>query len=95
LEAGETWDDGLAREVWEETGLEVHYVCEVRDWESSRWHTLGHTVLCEYQGGDVQLSWEHTEYHWLTFEEVDQGDFPQWIREDIASARDKLGQCEY
>ncbi len=85
LDPGETWCQGLAREVQEETGLKINFIREVRAWESKKWDTLGKTVLCEHISGEVQLSWEHTEYRWMVPEEVINGDFPEWIQRDLAS----------
>lgn len=90
LDPEESWDDGLTREVREETGLQVKFLCEVRTWESSRWDTLGKTVLCDYITGEVRLSWEHTEFFWLPMNEVETGDFPEWIHDDVKAAREAL-----
>lgn len=89
LDAKESWCQGLAREVLEETGLKVNYVRKVRDWESKKWDTIGKTVLCEYVSGDVRLSWEHTEYRWMVQEDIIYGDFPEWIQNDIRSLTQK------
>ncbi len=85
LDPGESWNEGLAREVREETGLRINFIREVREWESKKWDTIGKTVLCEYVCGEVQLSWEHTEYRWMVPEEVINGDFPEWIQRDLES----------
>ena len=88
LNPDESWCDGLAREVQEETGLHVKFLCEIRTWENTRWDTLGKTVLCDYIAGDVILSWEHTEFFWVPMKEVETGEFPQWIRNDVKAALD-------
>lgn len=85
LNPDETWEQGLAREVQEETGLKVKLIREVRDWESNKWDTIGKTVLCEYMSGEVQLSWEHTEYRWIKPVDVLKEDFPEWIQKDLMS----------
>jgi 8-oxo-dGTP diphosphatase len=83
LEPGESWCNGLAREVREETGLEVTFLREIRTWENPKWDTLGKTVACDYTSGEVLLSWEHTEYHWMSPADIMEGDFPEWIRNDV------------
>lgn len=85
LNPDETWEQGLAREVQEETGLKVKLIREVRDWESNKWDTIGKTVFCEYMSGEVQLSWEHTEYRWIKPVDVLKEDFPEWIQKDLMS----------
>ncbi len=85
LDPEESWNQGLAREVREETGLEVKFIREIREWENKKWDTDGKTVLCEYVSGEVRLSWEHTEFKWMTPDEIINGDFPEWIQKDVQS----------
>lgn len=70
IEYGEKTTDGIKREVFEETGLDVEI--EFRPW--SLWsfmtpakerQTVGITLLAKYLGGEVKLSSEHTEYKWI------------------------------
>ncbi|OLS13740.1 MAG: Nucleoside triphosphatase [Promethearchaeota archaeon CR_4] len=85
LDPGESWNEGLSREVREETALEVTFIREIRTWQSLKWDTIGKTVACDYVSGEVQLSWEHTEYYWVVPENIITGDFPEWIRNDVKS----------
>ena len=70
IEYGEKTIDGIKREVFEETGLDVEI--EFRPW--SLWsfmtpakerQTVGITLLAKYLGGEVKLSNEHTDYKWI------------------------------
>ena len=70
IEYGEKIIDGIKREVFEETGLDVEI--EFRPW--SLWsfmtpakerQTVGITLLAKYLGGEVKLSNEHTDYKWI------------------------------
>ena len=70
IEYGEKTIDGIKREVFEETGLDVEI--EFRPW--SLWsfmtpakerQTVGITLLAKYFGGEVKLSNEHTDYKWI------------------------------
>jgi len=68
LEKGERWDDGLRREVREETGitdLEIVSVLMVDnfEWESQQLYSI--YFLCRAHTTAVRLSHEHIEYRWL------------------------------
>ena len=92
LDPEESWNQGLAREVREETGLEVKFIREIREWENKKWDTIGKTVLCEYVTGEVQLSWEHTKYRWMVPDDVFRGDFPEWIQKDVRASISKINE---
>jgi 8-oxo-dGTP diphosphatase len=64
--------EALKREVREETGLEIEAGDAFTTWmkEFPRDHRLQSKVflvgyLCRYMSGEVRLSHEHTEYHWV------------------------------
>jgi bis(5'-nucleosidyl)-tetraphosphatase len=68
LEEGERWDDGLRREVREETGitdLEIVSVLMVDNFEWQSQQLYSAYFLCHTATTSVQLSHEHVEYRWL------------------------------
>jgi len=72
LEAGENPEKGLEREVLEETGLKVDVIKPV-----SVFHEIlngrGNVFIahiCKKVSGEVRLSHEHTEFKWVTKEEL-------------------------
>lgn len=68
LEEGERWDEGLRREVREETGitdLEIVSVFMVDNFEWQSQQLYGAYFLCRTAATAVQLSAEHVEYRWL------------------------------
>ena len=68
MEREETPQEALAREILEETGLQV-IVGEPFNVFSFKKDTgefkIGTTFLCEYTGGAVKMSDEHSEYRWI------------------------------
>lgn len=73
LEQGENYEDGLLREVSEETRLRVKIRRHLSDW--SIWKNpelliIGSTYLCDLIGGDLQLSEEHSAHFWFDSEEI-------------------------
>jgi mutator protein MutT len=72
LEEGERWDEGLRREVREETGItdiEIVSVLMVDnfEWQSQRLYSA--YFLCRTSATGVQLSSEHVEYAWLNHDD--------------------------
>jgi mutator protein MutT len=68
LEEGERWDEGLRREVKEETGitdLEIVSVLMVDNFEWQSQQLYSAYFLCRTSATSVQLSPEHVEYRWL------------------------------
>lgn len=71
VEEGEVLIDAIKREITEETGL---YVLDIKILDAMADQHLGpYNVQIAYTGkvdnGDVELSWEHDEYRWVTKEE--------------------------
>ena len=75
MDKGESVAECLKREIKDETGLEV----EVGDMLSIREYPKEHEMfdkikalrfIAYYKGGEVKLSEEHSEFEWLTFDEV-------------------------
>ena len=73
LEAGESLEQGLAREVMEETGLEVRIIAPFSTWCVPH-HMIGVVFVCDYVSGKVCLTSEHTECKWVPAE-----DWPKYM----------------
>lgn len=80
LEIGENFEQGLKREVMEETGLEVEIVdpLYVGEWRPIIKNVQNQIVavffVCKPTSGDVRLSTEHDDYRWIKPEEYAQYD---------------------
>ncbi len=72
LEPGEKWEDGLHREVAEETGLtvEVRKPLYVGEWhpviKGTQNQIIAVYVICESSHKKVQLSEDHDAYVWVS-----------------------------
>lgn len=69
LESLEGLEEGLEREVAEETGLRIEQIKEVLEvktvFKSEREHIVRVTYICSVYGGPVILSGEHTRAEWF------------------------------
>jgi molecular chaperone GrpE len=76
LEKDETIEEALKREVKEETGLEVQQgeILKVTEFPKENKHfkeeKRGLRFIAYYKSGEVQLSEEHQDYEWVTFDEA-------------------------
>ena len=63
-------EDGLLREVWEETGLRIK--------DPVKLHSNGNDTYykAELPDSEVKLSDEHTEYELFTLDEIEELKFP-------------------
>ncbi len=68
----ETPRQALLREIREETNLRVKIIRKLGETVYTHKKIQGHTAsrqivyLCEYVGGSVKLSFEHSAYRWVT-----------------------------
>lgn len=76
LEAGETPENALSREVREETGLQVEIGRPFDTYHiyrgAAQEELIGITYHCRYVSGDVELSPEHDAWRWVPFSELPQ-----------------------
>jgi ADP-ribose pyrophosphatase YjhB (NUDIX family) len=86
LEAGETAEQAVVREVREETGLDVDPIGHVGDWvrRGFRPHTA-HVYRCRVIGGQEMPSHETPRLAWFDIEELPDALFP-WYRDPIREA---------
>lgn len=74
LEHEEEPEKGILREVLEEVKLEVDIILPVHTgffYRGGKEFPMVFIVFwCKYLSGDVELSWEHNEYKWITLEEA-------------------------
>jgi 8-oxo-dGTP diphosphatase len=72
---------GLRREIREETCLEIEIICPANTW-FGRWQNswlLSIDYLVKWKSGTVLLSDEHSDYDWVSLEELEKGDPVQLI----------------
>ena len=81
MEAGETPEEALRREIWEEleTRIEVERLVETVEWDYPQFHLTMHCYLCRVESGRLELK-EHEAARWLEKEELDEVD---WLPADL------------
>jgi 8-oxo-dGTP diphosphatase len=92
LEFKETPEQGLAREINEEVGLEIEIIAPSRSWsmvkEDKDLQLVGITYLCyAKENTKISLSEEHVSAKWVAVNEVLDGEYPNWIKEELKAAQ--------
>ena len=84
IEAGETPEEALQREIWEEldTKIVVERMVETVEWDYPKFHLKMHCYLCQVASGNLTLK-EHEAARWLHTYELDSVD---WLPADRALA---------
>ena len=72
MEAGETPEEALKREIWEELATRIvveHFEATV-EWDYPAFHLTMHCYLCHVESGHLQLK-EHEAARWLSRDELE------------------------
>ncbi len=93
--------DALLREIEEETGLTDCEVVGVVDaslspqpYKEAQGFLV--TYLMLYRGGEVRVSEEHSEYCWMSLDEMEKDEeFKEWFIERIKKATTRIQREEY
>ena len=80
MEAGETPEEALRREIWEEleTRIVVERFVTTVEWDYPAFHLTMHCYLCRVESGHLELK-EHEAARWLTKDELDT---VEWLPAD-------------
>ncbi len=71
MEAGESPEEALKREIWEEleTRIEVERLVKTVEYDYPQFHLTMHCFLCRVESGHLELK-EHEAARWLAPEEL-------------------------
>ncbi|WP_143317464.1 8-oxo-dGTP diphosphatase MutT [Clostridium sp. HBUAS56017] len=81
VEAGETREEALIREIKEELELDIQitsYLTTI-DYDYSNFHLTMHCFICDISGGELHLN-AHNSVKWTTIEKLDN---LNWVPADI------------
>ena len=80
MEAGETPEEALKREIWEEleTRIVVERLVETVEWDYPAFHLTMHCYLCHVVSGHLELK-EHEAAKWLNRDELES---VRWLPAD-------------
>ena len=72
MEPGETAEEGLKREIWEEleTRIVVERFVKTIEWDYPQFHLTLHCYFCHVESGHLELK-EHEAAKWLRKEELE------------------------
>ena len=70
LEHGETIEDGLRREVYEETGLKIEPGPITGVYQNMRHHIIALVFRCRAVGGQLTENNEAAAFRWATWDEI-------------------------
>ena len=89
MEAGETPEEALKREIWEEleTRIVVERLVETVEWDYPQFHLTMHCYLCHVESGHLELK-EHEAAKWLRKEELES---VNWLPADEVVVK-RLGE---
>ena len=82
MEAGETPEEALRREIWEEleTRIGVERLVETVEYDYPQFHLTMHCFLCRVESGRLELK-EHEAARWLEKDKLNEVD---WLPADRA-----------
>ena len=89
IEAGESKEDALIREIKEELELDINnleYLATV-DYDYPNFHLTMHCFICEICGGSLNLN-AHNDAKWALLEELESQD---WVPADVEVVEKLLG----
>ena len=80
IEPGETPEEALKREIWEEleTRIAVEHLVQTVEWDYPKFHLTMHCFWCRVESGELVLK-EHEAAKWLKPEEWES---MQWLPAD-------------
>ena len=80
MEVGETPEEALNREIWEEleTRIAVERLLIMVEWDYPNFHLHMHCYLCHIESGHLELK-EHEAARWLTKAQLDE---VRWLPAD-------------
>ena len=80
MESGETPEEALRREIWEEleTRIVVERLVKTVEWDYPQFHLTMHCYLCHVESGHLELK-EHEAAKWLNRDELECVD---WLPAD-------------
>lgn len=82
MEPGESPEDALKREIWEEleTRIVVERLVQTVEWDYPKFHLKMHCFWCHVESGSLTLK-EHEAARWLSKDQLDSVD---WLPADQA-----------
>lgn len=80
METGETPEEALKREIWEEleTRIVVEKLVKTVEWDYPQFHLTLHCYWCQVESGHLELK-EHEAARWLANEELES---VEWLPAD-------------
>jgi len=89
MEPGESPEEALQREIWEEleTRIVVERLVQTVEWDYPAFHLTMHCFLCSIESGCLTLK-EHEAARWLTKEQFDSVD---WLPADKVVVSELIG----
>ncbi len=86
MEAGETPEEALKREIWEElrTRIVVGELLTTVEWDYPKFHLTMHCFLCRIESG-MPVLLEHEAARWLETQEMDS---VEWLPADEIVVRE-------
>ena len=90
MEPGETPEEALKREIWEEleTRIVVERLVQTVEWDYSAFHLTMHCFWCHVESGQLTLK-EHEAAKWLAMDNLDCVDWLPADREVVGKLKDE------